>query len=599
METLIKDLKTELSKYDTRELLEYVSTKFITFGNDAADVSENSDIFNKTSLSSPQKQYTYLVGLLMSTEYSGSETKDESLDVYTGIEDKIQEITNKYIENFFDVRDADGTVIKDKVKKYGIALNSFISYFDMDVLRYEEQTESLIKELYMPFNNELINDTGLGVEDYLGFYHYVHEKFIESLNKPKKAIESVTKFLDSLSLNPSNIEEEYKKLLSGNNGEIAREVHESLDAIFTITKQDILNKFGENKGIKLMNYFALERKERDFQYYNSKNPFAERPLCWVDEHTLFIVHSKFLINAVYGHITEVLEKPSNKYADKYKAKKAEVVEKLFLKSLKNIFSEEAIFHTTVCEVRGTNEHDILIEYKNKLIIVEVKASKVREPFFNPEKSFVRIRDHFNSASGIGGAYSQADILRKFITSSNEITLFEEKNKKFTLSNTQNKDIIIMVMTLEQFGSIAINTSDLLIKEDGEKYPWVCNLHDLNNINEILKYLGKTVDDFLNYVNWRIEKHASIIASDELDVLETYCLDMEGIKKRSEQFLFFWPTGPSIIDKIYFKKHGVPYAHPILDKPKLVVAKSKIGRNDKCPCGSGKKYKKCCIDLGIY
>lgn len=22
---------------------------------------------------------------------------------------------------------------------------------------------------------------------------------------------------------------------------------------------------------------------------------------------------------------------------------------------------------------------------------------------------------------------------------------------------------------------------------------------------------------------------------------------------------------------------------------------KLGRNDPCPCGSGKKYKKCCID----
>jgi len=23
---------------------------------------------------------------------------------------------------------------------------------------------------------------------------------------------------------------------------------------------------------------------------------------------------------------------------------------------------------------------------------------------------------------------------------------------------------------------------------------------------------------------------------------------------------------------------------------------KVGRNDVCPCGSGKKYKKCCINL---
>lgn len=26
---------------------------------------------------------------------------------------------------------------------------------------------------------------------------------------------------------------------------------------------------------------------------------------------------------------------------------------------------------------------------------------------------------------------------------------------------------------------------------------------------------------------------------------------------------------------------------------------KIGRNDLCPCGSGKKYKHCCLDTGKY
>ena len=28
-------------------------------------------------------------------------------------------------------------------------------------------------------------------------------------------------------------------------------------------------------------------------------------------------------------------------------------------------------------------------------------------------------------------------------------------------------------------------------------------------------------------------------------------------------------------------------------PPLPVKSDKIGRNDPCPCGSGKKYKKCC------
>jgi uncharacterized protein YecA (UPF0149 family) len=30
-----------------------------------------------------------------------------------------------------------------------------------------------------------------------------------------------------------------------------------------------------------------------------------------------------------------------------------------------------------------------------------------------------------------------------------------------------------------------------------------------------------------------------------------------------------------------------------DHPQPYVSKGKTGRNDSCPCGSGKKYKKCC------
>ena len=35
--------------------------------------------------------------------------------------------------------------------------------------------------------------------------------------------------------------------------------------------------------------------------------------------------------------------------------------------------------------------------------------------------------------------------------------------------------------------------------------------------------------------------------------------------------------------------------PESSKPKTVrkTVKQKVGRNDPCPCGSGKKYKKCC------
>ncbi len=35
---------------------------------------------------------------------------------------------------------------------------------------------------------------------------------------------------------------------------------------------------------------------------------------------------------------------------------------------------------------------------------------------------------------------------------------------------------------------------------------------------------------------------------------------------------------------------------IMDKPVLSIGRvTKTGRNEKCPCGSGKKYKKCCMN----
>lgn len=35
------------------------------------------------------------------------------------------------------------------------------------------------------------------------------------------------------------------------------------------------------------------------------------------------------------------------------------------------------------------------------------------------------------------------------------------------------------------------------------------------------------------------------------------------------------------------------------KPKTMIREHKVGRNDPCPCGSGKKYKNCCLSSGKY
>ncbi len=296
--------------------------------------------------------------------------------------------------------------------------------------------------------------------------------------------------------------------------------------------------------------------------------------------------------------SEVLEQPQNKFADKYKKVKAETVEIQFLKYFKDIFGDDAYYHTSVCEERGTKEHDILVEFHDYILIAEVKASKVREPFFNPEKAYKRIQDHFNSDTGIGGAYEQAIILKKFIEGKKDAVLFENKNKKFLIENSSEKTILPIVLTLNQFGGLAVNMTLLLEKDEEQPYPWVCNWHDFENIIEILRYLNKTAQDFIDYLIWRIENHPNTLSSDELDVIEGYFLNPQVKKNIKKSAVFFPPNGPSLIDKIYFEKQGVPYEYPAI-KPTTNKKKKKPGRNDPCPCGSGKKFKTCCIGKGIY
>mgnify|MGYP000261554012 FL=1 len=73
---------------------------------------------------------------------------------------------------------------------------------------------------------------------------------------------------------------------------------------------------------------------------------------------------------------------------------------------------------------------------------------------------------------------------------------------------------------------------------------------------------------------------------KLDInLERLYLNMLGAKA---DYLYNLPQWDDILTKE--KKREILKTHR---KRNTVVKNNKIGRNDSCPCGSGKKYKHCC------
>lgn len=56
----------------------------------------------------------------------------------------------------------------------------------------------------------------------------------------------------------------------------------------------------------------------------------------------------------------------------------------------------------------------------------------------------------------------------------DIIFYENKNNKFHIENVPPKIILPLVLILNQFRGLAVNTSLILEKDADEPYPWVCN-----------------------------------------------------------------------------------------------------------------------------
>ena len=170
MEKKIEELKSRLRNIDTKELLGWIATQFVTSVAEGEEASEASDIFNKTNLMSPQKQYLYLAGLLMSTSPSNI-VPIQSITEYEEIENDLQKITATYYKGFLPSINEVASLSDVEKKHRLISAAAFISYFDMGDLRYEEQTEQLIDKLY--FLNLIMNYYPLRVYLHKIFYHSI------------------------------------------------------------------------------------------------------------------------------------------------------------------------------------------------------------------------------------------------------------------------------------------------------------------------------------------------------------------------------------------------------------------------------------------
>ena len=563
----IKYLKYRLSRVSTYELLLAIKRKNVNFGNSPEEIAANSNPLIKTVLFAPEKQWCYLIALLMST--NAKNTKPQKNGFLEKFEEKIARITNTYLSDFFGVCSADEFKkqnVENRIKAQ-ICIEAFDAYYFQAPLRSIEQTRKLIIDLYGKYQDEFEKIRGLSFDTLFNFFEFISKKEQESFENPLSSLEDTFCFYEKVIYginNDSNNEFSYNVFESGDLPDdkksiLKKKIHDTFDLMkktFIVTVDEIKNAFPDDYKT-LINLFCLERSERDFLYFDEKNPFLEKPLCFIDKEKIFIMGNHYLMNGIYNLISSTLENNLDKIREKVLKNKSDQVENRFCDCFFKIFGSKCKIHRNVCEKEKDKEHDILVEIDDFIIIAEVKSGKFKAPFRDKEKGFERIKRDFNN-NGIGYAYTQAIKLKKHLDKNEEIILYEDMKNPFKIK-ASGKQILICLFSLEQYGALTINLNGFLKKEENDPFPWVCNLCDFETIVELCEYLKTDYKKFLEYLCFRVRAHKNILACDEIDIIEPFLLNKD-FPKDNNDCLIFEANYNNYVTKIFYEKLGVPYKY---------------------------------------
>ena len=126
---------------------------------------------------------------------------------------------------------------------------------------------------------------------------------------------------------------------------------------------------------------------------------------------------------------------------------------------------------------------------------------------------------------------------------------------------------------------------LLENPDEEVSGTVKELAEKYNI-PLMKMVG-----FMDGINESLKKENPIEEMTE-DTVVSLAFDKEMLYKNMVDAKADWLYNLSAWEKI-FDEEKRKELYREAKKMNTIVKEKKIGRNDPCPCGSGKKYKKCC------
>jgi hypothetical protein len=117
-------------------------------------------------------------------------------------------------------------------------------------------------------------------------------------------------------------------------------------------------------------------------------------------------------------------------------------------------------------------------------------------------------------------------------------------------------------------------------------PYVKELYDLNLINRFRNgTYEELIEIAIKYKKYHIKKVIDIFTFYSQAVSTWYCYNKNNRERLNTDYAF---------SSDLFKQQEQEEEQPQQERQQPYIVPKTVGRNDPCPCGSGKKYKKCCL-----
>ena len=560
----IKVLKNTICKYSTESVVGYCMVNHIT------------EQYQHLGLTSPAKQILFLLGILVDTEEPHDSLKFSEKD-WPQIVKPLQAMFNAYFELYFSVDDFDVGETDHSKEIKQVSMLAFFNHFHQTVLASVEQVIERINKYVTPFDDTVSTHFGISATDALNIAEWISNELENSIDDFR-------------------------------NGDYSAVLH-----IGKITRQQLLNEFGV-KGERFWELFTIGRGEGvELKYPTDRSLAEQRPLIRLSDDVAMVFNLNMLFISILARNEEFLS--SCKYKKEYFDLRDTIVEDQAADIFRRLLGKDAKIYRSLCELpNGNNEHDIVVVINDLYLFVEAKASPLGEPFRDPTKAFIRIRDFFRSDVSIQKAYEQALRLLHLVKTQETTILYNKKGEeKLRLSQSIANKVFCIAVTRDSYGPLATDLSLLLEKNKDDPYPWAVNLLDLGNIAEAWNYLHWDERQLKTYLSHRIQLHRRVFSDDELEYVGAFIqhCGLHHFIKGSDTFVQLAPGYSDVFDRIHAHlAYGAPAVklnptYPVhLDaresfrsgSPTFVDGSSEgsfdVGRNEKCPCGSSVKFKRC-------